>query len=116
MPPPTEETLAAMKARCDAAGKGSTKVYSTGGDEDNLGHWYVGEHSKKSYGWLEDIDFGENGKAIAVFFAHARTDMPRLIAAVEHCRMYVAKWASSDDYAACSREVAAILAGEVPDA
>lgn len=83
-PTTIEEHLAVIMKRCDAITPGEMVVYCTGGDEDELGCWYVGKNA--AYGWLADANFGNdtNGCKDAKFYLASRTDVPRLLELVEY--------------------------------
>jgi len=80
------DKLKAIKARCDAATKGPWRAVECG---YNLRHDDRGEvevHTANSTIIVADLDCGHCNKNATVdsdFIAHARTDVPQLVAALE---------------------------------
>jgi hypothetical protein len=81
--PLTDEELAALKARCEAATPGPWKPYIEGRDHVSGSSFIMtGEGVTRG----EDIELTGAAEADYDFIAHARQDIPRLLEEVERFR------------------------------
>ena len=79
----TDEELQAIKDRCAAATRGPWRSYIEGRDHTSGSDFIMtGEGSDRG----EDIELSSATKADQDFIAHARQDVPRLLAEVERLR------------------------------
>lgn len=79
----TDEQLAAIRARCDAATPGPFEVWMHG---ENAGWDVIRRAGLIGYVLLCVV----SEKSLADFIAHARTDIPALLAEIEHLRAEIA--------------------------
>ena len=70
--------LEAIKARCEAATAGPWQAYFT-----THGDPYVAEEGRPKFGMVVSTSPDDYGRANCQFIAHARTDIPALIAEIE---------------------------------
>ncbi|HKD42764.1 MAG TPA: hypothetical protein VKB87_20920, partial [Myxococcaceae bacterium] len=76
----TEEELKAIKARCEAASPGPWKSYIEGRDHTSGSDFIMtGEGARRG----NDIELTGATKADQDFIAHARQDVPKLLAEIE---------------------------------
>jgi hypothetical protein len=82
-PPLTEEEIAAIRARCTAATPGPWRSYIEGRDHTSGSNFIM---TGEGEGRGEDIELSGATPADQDFIAHARQDIPRLLAEIQRLR------------------------------
>lgn len=88
----TNEELAQIRERVEKATKGPWET-STSGDGIKAGKYHIGVISKPHY-----FPYGLGTKEDATFIAHAREDIPKLLAEVERLKSVVSEIITDNIY------------------
>jgi hypothetical protein len=80
----TDEELTAIRKRCDSATRGPWRSYVEGRDHSSGSDFIMTGGDGAARG--EDIELSGATKAEQDFIAHAREDIPRLLAEIERLR------------------------------